>query len=1615
MAKISETELQRRLRSLENKTGSSLKVFVSAIDPSGTDFVDGDEHYNSATGNLYIFSSGAWVLSAKKLHIMYATVANNLSTAGIAPTQISIEGFSALPFESSGIQKKYMGMWLGGVDASTDPTDYTWTLTAGEAGSNVRVEYSTDGADGTWVTTQADDVVYAYIRTCQDTNGDGVYVCGTSSKFIPEYGVDYNDGGTVAQITIYKRSATALATPTGGQYAFATRTLTAPTGWASSIPTGTDPVYSCITMAHIIGNTATDTTLTWSSPESIISDGVAGLSVYTTNVFHRSTTAPGTPVSDTGSFAFGTNLLSEPTGNPSTQLWTRGIPSGTDPLYASEATFSVSGGTGTDSTVDWGTPRVVSQNGETGLDGLSTYLFSVFTRASTAPTTPINGSYNFTTNTPTAPAGVPSTQVWSTSVPSGTDPLYISTTLASTAGPTGTDTTFTWSTPVIMARDGYNPVKGTDYDDGIAGNNIRVEYSEDGTTGSWVTTQASNTTYYFIRTCQDTNNNGVYVCGLESKFIPEKGVEYDDGGTVAQITIYRRSSTALSNPTGGSYNFGNKTLTPPTGWTSVVPTGTDPVYSSVTLASIVGNTGTDSTLTWSNAELTFSNGITGKSVYTANVYLRSSVTPGTPTGGSFDFGANTLVAPTRPTGSPSAEIWLISIPTTGSDPIYASEATFSIAGDTGTDNTVTWGAPRIVSKDGVPGLSTYLFSVYQRSATLPTAPTGGQYNFTTNTPTAPSGWFISAPSSSVLPTLTNPLYVTTALASTSGPTGIDSTLTWGTPTVIAQDGYTPVKGTDYNDGNTVAQLTIHKRSPTTLSNPTGGSYNFSNKTLAPPTGWTTAIPTGTDPVYSSVTIAEIVGTTGTDTTLTWTNAEITISNGLIGKSVYTTNVYLRSSVTPGTPTGGSFNFGNNTLTAPTRPTGSPSTEIWLISIPAIGSDPIYSSEATFSISGDTGTDSTVTWGSPRIVSKDGDAGLSTYLFSVFLRSSVVPGTPTGGQYNFTNNTPTAPTLPSGSPSTEIWFTSIPSGSDPLYVSTTLASTPGPTGIDTSLTWVAPTILAQDGYTPIKDTDYSDGTSSYLHIKYSNDGINFTPIVSPYTTLGETPGSWIGTLVDQTIADSLTFSDYTWKEIVGEDGLTYSFERWYSTIPGLMSQMGVPVPTSAWGTGVTWVQLTGTPIPAAPATAYWIAERYTLGSGTPSDWQLHPVQAKDGGIPFVTGDQLGSTMPTLGDATWITHAVAAVSAFTGRTYSNQKEFGYGTTVVITYSNGKLSGRYVRTVVNNNWVDTWVAPASFIDGDLIVDGSIAAAQISATAINSTHLVVSGNDAINYATVGADALGSADVAEANAIHAGLNIDLVAATSSSFTIGVSVDSNKIIKGNSGSSGWVDSVYSVQSYTDGAAARCEIQSGTWQSMQFAFGLNSNPSSNHSYTTLDYALYAYNASWYAYENNVQYSISAAPPSVGQRLSIEYDGSTVRYYINDSLVRSVAASSNQQLYVDSAFLTGQPVTLKDVALLSMTDIKSATNTSSLDATSKVTVVTDNIYTAGSTTIDGGKVTTGSITAAVIAAGTITANEIATDAISANMVTTGTGNDRIEITNTVISVYNGGVLRVKIGAL
>ena len=65
---------------------------------------------------------------------------------------------------------------------------------------------------------------------------------------------------------------------------------------------------------------------------------------------------------------------------------------------------------------------------------------------------------------------------------------------------------------------------------------------------------------------------------------------------------------------------------------------------------------------------------------------------------------------------------------------------------------------------------------------------------------------------------------------------------------------------------------------------------------------------------------------------------------------------------------------------------------------------------------------------------------------------------------------------------------------------------------------------------VKGTDGKNGTSSYFHIKYSNDGgKTFT------ANNGETVGIYIGTYVDNTEADSTGISKYTWQRLQGAQG------------------------------------------------------------------------------------------------------------------------------------------------------------------------------------------------------------------------------------------------------------------------------------------------------------------------------------------------------------------------------------------------------------------------------------------------------------------------------------------------
>ncbi|MFR3772737.1 MAG: phage tail spike protein [Enterococcus canintestini] len=94
-----------------------------------------------------------------------------------------------------------------------------------------------------------------------------------------------------------------------------------------------------------------------------------------------------------------------------------------------------------------------------------------------------------------------------------------------------------------------------------------------------------------------------------------------------------------------------------------------------------------------------------------------------------------------------------------------------------------------------------------------------------------------------------------------------------------------------------------------------------------------------------------------------------------------------------------------------------------------------------------------------------------------------------------------------------------------YVGIQASQNPNPSTVPADYNW---TLVKGDAGIPGETG--ADGKTSYLHIKYSNDGgKTFTG------NGGEDEGAWMGQYVDFTQADSTDVKKYAWSKIKGEDG------------------------------------------------------------------------------------------------------------------------------------------------------------------------------------------------------------------------------------------------------------------------------------------------------------------------------------------------------------------------------------------------------------------------------------------------------------------------------------------------
>ena len=417
-----------------------------------------------------------------------------------------------------------------------------------------------------------------------------------------------------------------------------------------------------------------------------------------------------------------------------------------------------------------------------------------------------------------------------------------------------------------------------------------------------------------------------------------------------QRLIWTESMTQPSLPTGG--NWDTRTFTVPSPWHENQPSRTvnDPENLYGTAVTLPGGGGTPIYHGVFRA-----NGQRGQEGQrgevgprgdgTEIIFRESSVAPPSPVNGSGTWNHETNAY------TPPADWSLDSSSYTGTQNLYAVEVTLP-----GSSNVEEYGhvwrmnGPRgTIGPRGPPGPSggttgsgedgDSLAAIYRRSNTnqdntiIGVRPTGGSWNHTTNTFTAPSDWEDDIPTGSET-------YIFMSVVTLHGESNnisydlpVQLTGQRGAAGAAGNPGGTGPAGTAGLPGAAVAYVyTASVGEPTSISGQSQGLYNrATNKISNPPSGWYTDPQALTGSQRQWISIADVVYTSQTAYTISYSDPEaLTGQQGPQGQrgqagtggvgsgtngdsSIY---IYRRGTTPPANPTGGTWDHTTDTYTAP---------------------------------------------------------------------------------------------------------------------------------------------------------------------------------------------------------------------------------------------------------------------------------------------------------------------------------------------------------------------------------------------------------------------------------------------------------------------------------------------------------------------------------------------------------------------------------------------------------------------------------------------------------------------------------------------------------------------------
>jgi hypothetical protein len=332
------------------------------------------------------------------------------------------------------------------------------------------------------------------------------------------------------------------------------------------------------------------------------------------------------------------------------------------------------------------------------------------------------------------------------------------------------------------------------------------------------------------------------------------------------------------------------------------------------------------------------------------------------------------------------------------------------------------------------------------------------------------------------------------------------------------------KGENGTNGNNNATVYLYQRATSTPSTPSNAlTYTFATAKVSGTlnNGWSTTIPTGTNPLYVTVASVSSKSDAITIATSSWATPVVLAQNGATGASgsdgkaglnVATVYLYQRATSKPSKPSASvTYTFGTGIASGVNNG--------WSQKIPD-GTNPLYVTLATASATTATDTILSSEWSDPSVMAQNGEDGKDGVSPTVSISKSGTVTTITITDKNGTH-----------------------------------------------------TQTVNDGTNGTAGKAGADGKTSYFHVKYSNDGgKTFT------SNSGETVGTYIGTCTDYNQADPTTVDSYTWARIKGEKGNTGATGPQGNTGPtgnGIkstaityqVSSSGTTVPTGTWSTNV----------------------------------------------------------------------------------------------------------------------------------------------------------------------------------------------------------------------------------------------------------------------------------------------------------------------------------------------------------------------------------------------------------------------------------------------------------------